>query len=50
MRGEISFYGYVYPTSRQNGFILLPNGISPTISVGCHSGVEPKIRVLSETR
>lgn len=39
--------GYVY-SSRQNGLVLNPRGISPTISVGQHSGVEPRIRVVYE--
>lgn len=29
--------------SRQNGMVYDPNGISPCLSVGDHSGCEPKI-------
>ena len=29
--------------SRQNGMVYDPEGISPTICVGHHAGVEPKI-------
>ena len=39
--------GYVY-RSRQNGLVLNPMGVSPTIGVGQHSGVEPRIRVVYE--
>lgn len=29
--------------SSQNGMVYDPEGVSPCICVGCHSGVEPKI-------
>ena len=29
--------------SNQNGWVYDPNGIAPCLSVGQHSGVEPKI-------
>ena len=32
--------------SRQNGMVLNVKGIAPCLSVGCHSGVEPKILVV----
>lgn len=31
--------------SQQNGWVYDPNGIAPCLSVGQHSGVEPKIIV-----
>ena len=34
--------------SMQNGMVLDVCGISPCLSVGQHSGVEPKIRVVYE--
>lgn len=34
--------------SRQNGMVYDPRGISPTICVGRHVGVEPKIIVYEE--
>ena len=34
--------------SRQNGMVYDPNGISPCLCVGAHSGVEPKIIVREE--
>lgn len=34
--------GYIWK-SRQNGMVYDPEGISPTIVVGHHAGVEPKI-------
>ena len=40
---------YVY-RSRQNGLVLDVRGLCPTIGVGQHAGVEPKIRVLYETK
>jgi hypothetical protein len=48
MSDRIIVVGYVY-VSRQNGCILDVNGVSPCISAGCHSGVEPRIRVVYET-
>ena len=39
--------GYVY-RSRQNGGVYDPQGVAPTICVGCHSGVEPKIIVYED--
>lgn len=44
---KIVIAGYVWE-SRQNGTVLDVSGISPCISVGQHSGVEPKIRVVYE--
>lgn len=35
--------------SRQNGIVLDVRGVSPCLSVGQHSGVEPKIMVVYET-
>ena len=34
--------------SRQNGMVLDIRGVYPCLSVGQHSGVEPKIRVVYE--
>ena len=34
--------GYVWRSS-QNGAVYDPRGVAPTICVGQHSGVEPKI-------
>lgn len=34
--------------SRQNGMVLDIRGLSPCLSVGQHSGVEPKIMVVYE--
>lgn len=31
--------------SEQNGLVYNPDGLSPCLTVGCHSGVEPKIIV-----
>lgn len=45
---RIVVVGFVW-NSNQNGAVLNITGISPTISVGCHSGVEPKIRIVYET-
>lgn len=46
---KIEIAGYVY-ASRQNGLVLDTLGVSPTIAVGQHSGVEPKIKVVYESR
>lgn len=48
MTDKVVIIGYVYPTSRQNGFVITGGGVSPCLGVGCHSGVEPKLRVLIE--
>lgn len=45
---EIVVVGYCYE-SRQNGVVLDTIGISQTLSCGCHSGVEPKIKMVYET-
>ena len=45
---KIIVVGYVW-NSRQNGMVLDVCGISPCLSVGQHSGVEPKIMVVYET-
>lgn len=39
--------GYIWK-SRQNGMVFGPWGIAPTICVGQHSGVEPKIIVYED--
>ena len=39
--------GYVW-NSRQNGSVLDVRGISHCITIGQHSGTEPKIRVVYE--
>lgn len=45
---KIEVVGFVY-SSRQNGTLLNIRGVCPTLSVGCHSGVDPKIRIIYET-
>ena len=44
---KIVVVGYVW-NSRQNGMVLDIRGVSPCFTVGQHSGVEPKIRVVYE--
>lgn len=45
---KIIVVGYVW-NSRQNGIVLDIRGVSPCFTIGQHSGVEPKIRVVYET-
>ncbi len=45
---KIIAVGYVW-NSRQNGIVLDVRGVSHCFTVGQHSGVEPKIRVIYET-
>lgn len=45
---KIIVVGYVW-NSRQNGMVLDIHGVSPCFTVGQHSGVEPKIKVVYET-
>jgi len=45
---KIVVVGYVW-NSRQNGMVLDIRGVSPCFTVGQHSGVEPKIKVVYET-
>lgn len=48
LMARIIIVGHVYE-SRQNGTVLeTRGGLCPTLSVGCHSGVEPKIRIIYE--
>ena len=35
--------------SEANGWVYHRGGVSPTLCVGCHSGVQPKILVYEET-
>lgn len=44
---KIVIVGYVWQ-SRQNGMVLDIRGVSPCFTVGQHSGVEPKIKVVYE--
>ena len=44
---RIVVVGYVY-ASNQNGAVLDIGGLCNCISVGCHNGVEPKIKVVYE--
>ena len=44
----IRVVGWVYE-SRQNGAVFDVRGLAPCLSVGCHSGVEPKIGIVYET-
>lgn len=39
--------GFIYK-SQQNGQVYDPNGVAPTICVGHHAGVEPRIIVYDE--
>ena len=45
---KIVIVGSVW-NSKQNGVVLDVRGISHCFTVGQHSGVEPKIRVVNET-
>lgn len=45
---RIIVIGFVW-SSRQNGIVLDVMGVAPCFTVGQHSGVEPKIRVVYET-
>lgn len=45
---KIIIVGYVW-NSRQNGIVLDIRGVSHCFTIGQHSGVEPKIRVVYET-
>ena len=47
MRPKIKIAGYVY-ASNQNGVVHDTQGICQCLGVGCHSGVEPKIKVVYE--
>ena len=49
MRNRIIIYGYVY-ASNQNGVVHDTRGVCQCLGVGCHGGVEPKIRIVYETR
>ena len=40
---RIEKIGQYYKTSEMNGWVYGTNGISPTICVGAHGGVEPRI-------
>ena len=39
--------GFIYK-SQQNGQVYDPNGVAPTICVGHHAGVEPRIIVYED--
>lgn len=45
---KIEVYGYVW-SSKQNGAVLKTNGLAPCLTIGQHSGVEPKILCVYET-
>ena len=47
MTDRIVIAGYVY-ASNQNGVVHDIQGICQCLGVGCHSGVEPKIKVVYE--
>ena len=47
-RDRIVITGQVWE-SRQNGMVYDVRGLSPTITVGNHSGVEPKISMVYES-
>ena len=48
-QNRIIIEGWVY-SSRQNGVVVSPNGISPVLCAGVHAGVETRILVRYETR
>lgn len=39
-----------WSNSRANGGVYSVDGISPTLCVGCHSGVEPKILIVKDDK
>jgi len=47
MNDEVLVVGQVWKSS-QNGAVYNPRGIAPTICVGHHAGVEPKIIVYED--
>lgn len=47
-QSSIVIEGWVY-ASRQNGVVVSPDGLSPCLGVGCHSGVETKILLKYES-
>ena len=47
-QNKIIVVGNVW-VSKQNGMVYDANGIAPTLTRGCHVGVEPKIKVVYET-
>ena len=47
MNDEVIVVGQVWRSS-QNGAVYDPRGVSPTICVGHHAGVEPKIIVYED--
>lgn len=44
---KIEIIGQIWK-SLANGMVYSPEGLSPTLVVGCHSGVEPKIIYIEE--
>ena len=48
MKPNIIIAGYVY-ASNQNGVVLDTDGVCNCLGVGCHGGVEAKIKVVYET-
>ena len=45
---KIEKVGKYYKNSEANGWVYSIVGISPTICVGAHGGVEPKILIIIE--
>ena len=45
---RIERVGKIYKTSEANGWVYFIKGISPTICVGAHGGVEPRILIIIE--
>lgn len=48
MSDSITIRGWIY-RSRQNGVVVDAGGVAPTLSVGKHSGVEPRVLWYDET-
>lgn len=47
MKTDIVIVGQIWK-SLTNGMVYSPDGLSPCLVVGCHSGVEPKIIIIEE--
>lgn len=48
MTDKIIIIGYVYE-SKQNGGVIDDSGVCYCLGVGCHGGVEVKIKIVYET-
>lgn len=47
-RDDIVIVGFIWK-SQQNGMVYSPFGISGTMTIGQHSGTEPKVLIINET-